>query len=117
MQAQIRNATVLGVGEYDFTGPKGERYSYLDLYDPQAAQQSQAVVRLSIAKDCTPPAGIAFGTAVDVWAELVPNEKIVRGEERDRSIGTLKLRAVDIRVAAAQANGKTEERSKDAAVA
>jgi hypothetical protein len=102
MQAHIRNARVLGLGEYDMTGPNGERYRYLDLYDPLAGRAANAVVRISLDKDCTPPAAVEWGVSVDVWVELVTNEKIVRGEERDRAIGQLKLRAVDVQLAASQ---------------
>lgn len=96
MQARITNARALGAGEYDFTGNAGERYRYLDLYDREAGK----VVRISVAKDCICPAIPDEGATVDLWVELNANEKIVRGEDRDRSIGTLKLRAVDVQLSA-----------------
>jgi len=95
VQAHISNARALGRGEYDFKGPKGEVYSFLDLYDRDAGK----VVRLSLGKDCTCPAIPDEGATVNLWVELVANEKIVRGEDRDRSIGTLKLRAVNVELA------------------
>lgn len=102
MQALIRNAKALApVGEYDFKGPKGEIYRFLDLYD---AEQG-GVVRLSLAADCNPPQTVDFGTALDVWCELVQGEKIVRGEDRDRALKNLKLRAVDVQLAKAATNG------------
>jgi hypothetical protein len=91
VEAHIRNARATSTGEYDFAGPKGERYRYLDLYDDTRGE----IVRVSVAKDCTLPA-VEFGTIVDLWVELVSNEKIVRGEDRDRAIGTLKLRAISV---------------------
>lgn len=95
MQAHIRNARALAAGEYDFTGDKGERYRFLDLYDKDAGR----IVRISLGKDCVCPAIPDEGASVDVWVELLTNEKIVRGEDRDRSIGTLKLRAVNVELA------------------
>lgn len=100
MQAHIRNAVALAsVGTYDFKGPAGEEYRFIDLYD----EEQGAVVRLSIDKDCNPPADLSFGSKIDLWAEVVNNEKIVRGEDRDRSMKSLKLRVVSIENAKAAA--------------
>jgi len=95
LQAHIQNARALAHGEYDFKGAKGETYAFLDLYDKEAGK----VVRLSLGKDCTCPVIPEDGATVNLWVELVANEKIVRGEDRDRSIGTLKLRAVNVELA------------------
>lgn len=97
MEAIIKNARALGpVGEYDFTGEKGEKYRYIDLFNEAAGE----VVRLSLAKDCTPPADLAFGSQLDVLVVVRNNEKIVRGEDRDRSMKSLKLSVTGITAAA-----------------
>lgn len=105
MQALIRNAVALSnVGEYDFTGSQGEKYRYVDLYDGERGE----IVRLSLSADCTPPANVEFGTKVDLWCEILSNEKIVRGEDRDRSMKSLKLRAVSIELSKATTNGRAD---------
>lgn len=98
LQAQIRNARAAGAGEYDFTGPKGERYRWIDLYD----EGRGAIVRLSLTAECELP-NIEFGTLVDVWCAIAADEKIARGEERDRVFKGIKLRAVNIALAKIQA--------------
>ncbi len=95
MQAHITQARALGRGEYDFKGSKGETYSFLDLYDKSAGK----VLRLSLGADCVCPAIPEEGVTVNVWCEVVQGEKIVRGEDRDRSMASLKLRAVNVELA------------------
>jgi len=98
VEAEFKNVRALKLGEYDFTGPKGEKYPYIVIFD----EQSNDNLTISLDKDCTPPA-VEFGTLVDIWLRVSPNEKIVRGEERDRAISTLKLRAIDVKLSKSQA--------------
>jgi hypothetical protein len=101
MEALIRGAKALGpVAEYDFTGNNGERYRYVDLYDDAAGK----VIRVSLDKDCSPPA-VGFGDSLDLWVRIDQGEKIVRGEDRDRTFGSLKLKAVAIELSKATENG------------
>jgi hypothetical protein len=101
MEALIRGAKALGpVAEYDFTGNNGERYRYVDLYDDGAGK----VIRVSLDRECSPPA-LGFGSTVDLWVRIDQGEKIVRGEDRDRTFGSLKLKAVSIELAEAAGNG------------
>ncbi len=99
MQVHITQARALGRGQYDFKGPKGEVYSFLDLYDKEAGK----VLRLSLGQDCVCPAIPEEGATINVWCEVVQGEKIVRGEDRDRSMVSLKLRAVNVELAKAAA--------------
>ncbi len=105
MQAHITQARALGRGTYDFKGPNGESYSFLDLYDKDAGK----VLRLSLGKDCVCPAVPDEGVTVNVWCEVVQGEKIVRGEDRDRSMASLKLRAINVELAKAARLETTEK--------
>src|SRR4051812_15280773 len=81
VEGHFKNVRAIETGEYDFTGPKGERYAYIVVYDDTTKQN----LTISLDKDCTPPA-VEFGTKVDMWVRVASSDKIVRGEERDRSI-------------------------------
>jgi hypothetical protein len=108
MQGHLLNAQVVGVGEYDFAGEHGEKYRYLDLYDESAATPADAIVRMSVGKDASVPDTVTMGSRVDVWFNIRPAQKSVRGESRDRVIGVLKLQAVDVQIATG-ANGRKSD--------
>lgn len=97
LEAQLRNAIATEVGEYDFTGPKGERYRFITLYN------GRENLTLSLAADCPLPEGIKFGTEVNVWFRLNQATKNVRGETArdDRNFSQIKLQAVNVELAKA----------------
>lgn len=113
MQAHILGARATALGKYDFKGPNGEEYRFLDLYDDEQGE----IVRISLSQECQVPE-VEFGTLVDLWVEVRSATKIVRGAEAgsDRSIAQTKLRAVDVRLSAA-ANGRAKKADPVEAVA
>lgn len=107
LEAQLRNAIVCELGEYDFTGPQGERYPFLTLYNGRENLQ------MSIAKDANVPESLNFGDRVDVWFRIDQADKIVRGEDRDRAFGQLKLKVIDVKMAKAGSNGRDAQGVKE----
>src|ERR1043165_7796312 len=106
MEAQFKNCTALEIGKYDFTGEDGQRYRYIVVYDADTREN----VTISLDKGCVPPA-IEFGTKVDLWVRVRKSDKIVRGEDRDRTFGQIKLTATDVVLAGARAKQLTEARA------
>jgi len=87
MEAFIPAARVLGVGEYDMEMAEGRaKPRYLDIYSPESGQ-----VRLSVHRDCPPLDGIEFGAMLDLRCELANSERVVRGEDRDRSMKSVRV--------------------------
>jgi hypothetical protein len=101
MDARIE-AQALGVGEYDLTLDDGTKPRYIDLYDADSG-----LVRISVARDVPPESlELKMGDPVVLRCTVGNAEKVVRGEERDRTVKSVRLQAVEIINLAAGATKK-----------
>jgi hypothetical protein len=88
LQGQIKNAVVTEVAAWEFKDDRGKDVSqpYIGLFN------GRENLLVSIDKDCTPPADLAFGDLVNVWFAINQASKV----SGDRSFGVLKLKLVNV---------------------
>jgi hypothetical protein len=95
LHALIEDADFLGQGEYDFEPVAGQgQPRFVDAYTPESG-----LVRLSLAKEL-PPFEATMGDKLKLRCRVSNAEKYVRGEERDRSVKSLRLQVVEVNVRA-----------------